>query len=86
MLNVETELRSEHTEMGAVIAGKQKLVDIQDRRIKSLESSNARLVDALTQLKQKYEVTDEQVKLDLSERGIVLEDDDQQPAAIAEKC
>ena len=85
LLNVESELRNEHTEMEAVIVGKQKLVDIQERRIKSLEASNARLMDALSHLKEKYEVSDEQIKKDLDEKGIVF-DDPVTPVVIAPDC
>lgn len=85
LLNVESELRNEHTEMEAVIVGKQKLVDIQERRIKSLEASNARLMDALSHLKEKYEVSDEQIKKDLDEKGIVF-NDPITPVVIAPDC
>ncbi|XP_066911439.1 disabled homolog 2-interacting protein-like isoform X2 [Clytia hemisphaerica] len=80
LLNVESELRNEHSEMEAVIAGKQKLIDIQERRIKSLESSNLRLVNALTHIKNKYSTEDQKgLKADLDEQGIDLDDLDQKP-------
>lgn len=72
LLNVETELRMEHTEMEAVITGKQKIVDIQERRIKTLEASNARLVSALTHIRNKYAPNDEGVKKHLEQQGIKL--------------
>ena len=80
LLNVESDLRNEHSEMEAVIAGKQKLIDIQERRIKSLEASNLRLVNALTHIKNKYVTEDQKnLKADLDEQGIDLDDLDQQP-------
>jgi len=74
LLNVESELRSEHSEMEAVIVGKQKLIDIQERRITSLEASNLRLVNALSHIKKKYVADEQRVKEDLDEQGIDLDD------------
>lgn len=59
LLNIESESRNEHSEMEAVIVGKQKLVDIQERRINSLEASNARLMKALSDLKKKHGEVDD---------------------------
>lgn len=75
LLNVESELRKEHTEMEAVIAGKQKLVDIQERRIKTLEASNARLVSALAHIRNKYAPNDAGVEKHLEQQGIKLNGD-----------
>ena len=57
LLNVEGELRKEHAEMEAVIKGKQKMVEIQDKRIKALEGSNIRLLRALSNLKKNNTTT-----------------------------
>ena len=51
LVNVENELQKDHEEMQAVIQAKQNTIEVQERRIKSLDSTNARLVATLNQFK-----------------------------------
>ncbi|XP_051943850.1 ras GTPase-activating protein nGAP isoform X2 [Hippocampus zosterae] len=51
---VEEELKRDHAEMQAVIETKQEVIDAQEQRILSLDATNARLMAALTQLKDGY--------------------------------
>ncbi|KAG7273392.1 hypothetical protein CRUP_037454 [Coryphaenoides rupestris] len=53
---VEEELRRDHAEMQAVIDAKQKIIDAQEKRIRSLDAANSRLMSALTQVKERYSV------------------------------
>lgn len=53
-MNVEGELRKEQNDMQEVIDAKQRVIDVQERRIKSLDTANRRLVGALTQVRNKY--------------------------------
>eukprot|EP00795_Rhopilema_esculentum_P010560 gene10562-19293_t len=54
LMNVEGELRKEQAEMQEVIEAKQHIIEVQEKRIKSLDTANRRLVAALTQLRNKY--------------------------------
>ncbi|KAM9321913.1 ras GTPase-activating protein nGAP isoform 2-T2 [Pholidichthys leucotaenia] len=54
LMAVEEELRRDHAEMQAVIEAKQKIIDAQEKRIGSLDTSNSRLMAALTQVKERY--------------------------------
>ncbi|XP_031433924.1 DAB2 interacting protein b isoform X2 [Clupea harengus] len=54
LMSVEEELKKDHADMQAVIDSKQKIVDAQEKRIASLDAANARLMSALTQLKERY--------------------------------
>ena len=66
LVNVETELRREQTEMEAVIKGKQKIIDIQNARIQSLENANKKLINVLTQIQAKFSKSENQAnELDL---------------------
>ena len=53
-MNVEGELRKEQNDMQTVIDGKQRIIEVQEKRIKSLDSANRRLVGALAQVRNKY--------------------------------
>uniref|UniRef100_A0A672M2P6 Disabled homolog 2-interacting protein-like n=1 Tax=Sinocyclocheilus grahami TaxID=75366 RepID=A0A672M2P6_SINGR len=54
LMSVEEELKKDHADMQAVIDSKQKIIDAQEKRITSLDAANARLMSALSQLKERY--------------------------------
>ncbi|MGH0133401.1 UNVERIFIED_CONTAM: hypothetical protein FKN15_030726 [Acipenser sinensis] len=54
LMSVEEEFKKDHSEMQAVVDSKQKIIDAQEKRIASLDAANARLMSALTQLKERY--------------------------------
>uniref|UniRef100_A0A8C1Y2Q1 DAB2 interacting protein b n=1 Tax=Cyprinus carpio TaxID=7962 RepID=A0A8C1Y2Q1_CYPCA len=54
LMSVEEELKKDHADMQAVIDSKQKIIDAQEKRIASLDAANARLMSALSQLKERY--------------------------------
>ncbi|NXY15611.1 NGAP protein, partial [Atrichornis clamosus] len=54
LVAVEEELKKDHAEMQAVIDAKQKIIDAQEKRIAFLDSTNMRLMGALTQVKERY--------------------------------
>ncbi|XP_049339105.1 ras GTPase-activating protein nGAP isoform X3 [Astyanax mexicanus] len=56
LMAVEEELKRDHAEMQAVIDAKQRIIDAQEKRISSLDAANARLMSALTQVKERYSV------------------------------
>ncbi|XP_061913481.1 disabled homolog 2-interacting protein-like [Entelurus aequoreus] len=54
LMSVEEELKKDHSDMQAVVDSKQNIIDAQEKRIASLDAANARLMSALTQLKERY--------------------------------
>ncbi|XP_068190103.1 disabled homolog 2-interacting protein-like isoform X5 [Antennarius striatus] len=56
LMSVEEELKKDHSDMQAVVDSKQKIIDAQEKRIASLDAANARLMSALTQLKERYSI------------------------------
>uniref|UniRef100_A0AAZ3QX34 Disabled homolog 2-interacting protein-like n=1 Tax=Oncorhynchus tshawytscha TaxID=74940 RepID=A0AAZ3QX34_ONCTS len=54
LMSVEEELKKDHSDMQAAVDSKQKVIDAQEKRIASLDAANARLMSALTQLKERY--------------------------------
>uniref|UniRef100_A0A4W3H2S0 RAS protein activator like 2 n=1 Tax=Callorhinchus milii TaxID=7868 RepID=A0A4W3H2S0_CALMI len=54
LMAVEEELKKDHADMQAVIDAKQKIIEAQEKRIISLDSANSRLMNALTQVKERY--------------------------------
>ncbi|XP_043941196.1 ras GTPase-activating protein nGAP isoform X2 [Protopterus annectens] len=54
LMAVEEELKKDHAEMQSVIDAKQKIIEAQEKRILSLDSANSRLMNALTQVKERY--------------------------------
>uniref|UniRef100_A0A4W3IQL5 DAB2 interacting protein a n=1 Tax=Callorhinchus milii TaxID=7868 RepID=A0A4W3IQL5_CALMI len=54
LMAVEDELKKDHAEMQAAVDSKQKIIEAQEKRISSLDAANARLMSALTQLKERY--------------------------------
>ncbi|XP_022085340.1 ras GTPase-activating protein nGAP-like isoform X3 [Acanthaster planci] len=57
LVTVEEELKKEQEEMVAVVSAKQKIIDAQETRIQALDAANARLMRALDQLKERYQLT-----------------------------
>lgn len=51
LVGVETELRKEQKEMQEVIQAKQVIIEAQERRIKSVDSNNAKLIATLNQVR-----------------------------------
>ena len=51
LVGVESELRKEQQEMQEVIHAKQVIIEAQERRIKSLDSNNAKLIATLNQIR-----------------------------------
>lgn len=51
LVSVESELRKEQDEMQEVIQAKQVIIEAQERRIKSADSSNAKLIATLNQIR-----------------------------------
>uniref|UniRef100_A0A672RMP5 Disabled homolog 2-interacting protein-like n=1 Tax=Sinocyclocheilus grahami TaxID=75366 RepID=A0A672RMP5_SINGR len=56
LMSVEEELKKDHADMQAAIDSKQKIIDAQEKRIASLDAANARLMSALSQLKESMHV------------------------------
>lgn len=56
LITVEEELRREQQEMQSVIYAKQKVIDAQERKIQTLDAANTRLLAALAQLKERYQL------------------------------
>ncbi|XP_035222781.1 ras GTPase-activating protein nGAP-like isoform X3 [Stegodyphus dumicola] len=56
LITVEEELRREQQEMQGVILAKQKVIDAQERKIQTLDAANTRLLAALAQLKERYQL------------------------------
>ena len=51
LVTVESELRKEQKEMQEVIQAKQVIIEAQERRIKSVDSNNDRLIATLNQIR-----------------------------------
>ncbi|XP_056010607.1 disabled homolog 2-interacting protein-like isoform X9 [Ostrea edulis] len=51
LMNVEGELRHDQEEMQTIVKQKQKVIEAQERRIKTLDNANAKLMSALHQLR-----------------------------------
>lgn len=51
LVSVESELRKEQKEMQEVIHAKQVIIEAQERRIKSVDSNNAKLIATLNQVR-----------------------------------
>ncbi|KAM9789485.1 ras GTPase-activating protein nGAP [Neosynchiropus ocellatus] len=77
LMAVEEELRRDHAEMQSVIETKQKIISAQEQRIVSLDAANARLMAALSQVKDRYNCSNvhnglspsNQTKLSITENG-----------------
>jgi len=55
-MTVEEELRSDQEDLQKVVHQKQKVIEAQERRIQTLDNANAKLMSALSQLKDHYNV------------------------------
>ena len=73
---VEEELRKEQAELHGVVGQKQKVIEAQERRIQSLDAANTRLLTALNQLKDRYQLqvkngmaSPTKAKLSITENG-----------------
>lgn len=47
-------IETEQEEMEKIVHQKQRVIEAQERRIQSLDNANAKLMSALTQLKDQY--------------------------------
>ncbi|GFY47272.1 ras GTPase-activating protein raskol [Trichonephila inaurata madagascariensis] len=56
LITVEEELRREQQEMQGVILAKQKVIDAQERKLQNLDATNTRLLAAMAQLKERYQL------------------------------
>uniref|UniRef100_A0A8B9F850 DAB2 interacting protein n=1 Tax=Amazona collaria TaxID=241587 RepID=A0A8B9F850_9PSIT len=63
LMSVEEELKKDHAEMQAAVDSKQKIIDAQEKRIASLDAANARLMSALTQLKESWHLNSDLMPL-----------------------
>ncbi|XP_047655937.1 disabled homolog 2-interacting protein isoform X1 [Tachysurus fulvidraco] len=54
LMSVEEELKKDHADMQSIVDSKQKIIEAQEKRIASLDAANARLMSALSQLKERY--------------------------------
>ncbi|XP_076436636.1 uncharacterized protein LOC143276119 isoform X3 [Babylonia areolata] len=52
LVTIEEELRKEQAEMQKVVHEKQKVIEIQEQRLRTLDSANAKLLQALAELKE----------------------------------
>nr|XP_057924688.1 ras GTPase-activating protein nGAP isoform X3 [Doryrhamphus excisus] len=72
LMAVEEELKRDHSEMQTVIEAKQEVIDAQEKRIRSLDATNSRLMAALTQVKERYgsaNLRNNPTKLSITENG-----------------
>ncbi|XP_046668232.1 ras GTPase-activating protein raskol-like isoform X4 [Homalodisca vitripennis] len=56
LISVEEELRHEQRKMSETLSHKQKVIEAQEHQIAALDAANNRLVAALSQLKDRYQV------------------------------
>ncbi|ESO98887.1 hypothetical protein LOTGIDRAFT_114108, partial [Lottia gigantea] len=54
---IEDELKKEQLEMQKVVHEKQEVIEAQERRIMTVDAANAKLLQALNELKERYAVT-----------------------------
>uniref|UniRef100_A0A4W5QGD3 DAB2 interacting protein n=1 Tax=Hucho hucho TaxID=62062 RepID=A0A4W5QGD3_9TELE len=73
LMSVEEELKKDHSDMQSIVDSKQKIIEAQEKRIASLDAANARLMSALTQLKERYSMQTRNgispTKLQITENG-----------------
>uniref|UniRef100_A0A8C8M2I4 DAB2 interacting protein a n=1 Tax=Oncorhynchus tshawytscha TaxID=74940 RepID=A0A8C8M2I4_ONCTS len=73
LMSVEEELKKDHSDMQSIVDSKQKIIEAQEKRISSLDAANARLMSALTQLKERYSMQTRNgispTKLQITENG-----------------
>ena len=51
-MTIEEELRREQAEMQKVVHEKQQVIEIQEQRLRTLDNANAKLLQALAELKE----------------------------------
>ncbi|CAH1787049.1 unnamed protein product [Owenia fusiformis] len=56
LVTVEENLKKEQTELRSVVSQKQRTLEIQEKRIQTLDATNQRLLTALNQLKDRYQL------------------------------
>lgn len=56
-MTIEEELRKEQAEMQKVVHEKQHVIEVQEQRIRTLDNANAKLLQALAELKEHASVT-----------------------------
>lgn len=56
LVSVEEELRKEQQRLQAALALKDRVIENQNQKIQSLHAANTRLHEALTQLKERYQL------------------------------
>ena len=52
LVTIEEELRKEQSEMQKVVQEKQKVIEVQEQRLRTLDTANAKLLHALADLKE----------------------------------
>ncbi|PVD22436.1 hypothetical protein C0Q70_18248 [Pomacea canaliculata] len=57
LVTIEEELRKEQAEMQKVVHEKQHVIEVQEQRIRTLDNANAKLLQALAELKEHASVT-----------------------------
>lgn len=67
LVNVENELAKEREEMQEMLQAKQLIIEAQEKRIKSLDATNSRLVTTLNQMKSRDKVKLKEDKLEIGE-------------------
>lgn len=56
LMSVEDELRREQRKMSDTLTHKQRVIDAQEHQIAALDAANNRLLNALSQLKERYQL------------------------------
>lgn len=57
LMSVEDELRREQRKMSDTLTHKQRVIEAQEHQIAALDAANNRLLNALSQLKERYQMT-----------------------------
>jgi len=56
-MSVEDELRREQRKMSDTLTHKQRVIEAQEHQIAALDAANNRLLNALSQLKERYQMS-----------------------------
>lgn len=56
LMSVEDELRREQRKMSDTLTHKQRVIEAQEHQIAALDAANNRLLNALSQLKERYQM------------------------------
>ncbi|XP_067661735.1 ras GTPase-activating protein nGAP-like isoform X2 [Haliotis asinina] len=57
LVSIEEELKHEQQQMQKIVTKKQEVIEAQERRIHTLDSANSKLLQALNDLKERYNTT-----------------------------